>query len=97
MRPPITHIYIVISFGLGLFDNIKCHKCHLSYQFSEQWEARKAVSPARRTPRRPDIYAYVKDLGIDPSLIRSRYELPIDTVASSRKNKSLQGITIRTS
>ena len=72
------------------------------------------MSQARRTPRRPDIYAYVEDqsrahriprrptidlyvqdLGIDPSLIRSHYELPIDTVASSRKNKSRQGITIR--
>ena len=48
------------------------------------------MSQARRTPRRPDIYAYVQDLGIDPSLIR-----PIDTVDSSRKNKSRQGITIR--
>ena len=37
----------------------------------------------------------VQDLGIDPSLIRSHYEPPIDTVASSRKNKSCQGITIR--
>jgi hypothetical protein len=72
------------------------------------------VSQARRTPRRPDIYAYVEDqsrahriprrptidlyvqdLGIDASLIRSHYELPIDTVASSKKNKSRQGITIR--
>ena len=48
------------------------------------------MSQACRTPRRPDIYAYAQDLGIDPSLIR-----PIDTVASSRKNKSRQGITIR--
>ena len=31
----------------------------------------------------------------NPSLIRSHYELPIDMVASSRKNKSRQGITIR--
>ena len=50
----------------------------------------QSLSQARRTPRRPDIYAYAQDLGIDPSLIR-----PIDTVASSRKNKSRQGITIR--
>ena len=49
-----------------------------------------------RTPRRPDIYAYVQDLGIDSSLIRPHYELSIDMVASSRKNKSRQqGITIR--
>ena len=53
------------------------------------------MSQARRTPRRPDIYASVQDLDIDPSLIRSHYELPIDTVAFSRKNKSRQGITIR--
>ena len=67
----------------------------LNAKIDREWEARKAVSQARRTPRRPDIYAYVQDLGIDPSLIRSHYELPIDTVASSRKNKSRQGITIR--
>ena len=46
----------------------------------------------RRILRRPDIYAYVQDLGIDSSLIRPHYELPIDMVASSRKNKSRQGI-----
>ena len=67
----------------------------LNAKIDREWEARKTVSQARRTPRRPDIYAYVQDLGIDPSLIRSHYELPIDTVASSRKNKSRQGITIR--
>jgi hypothetical protein len=53
------------------------------------------VSQARRTPRRPDIYAYVEDQGINSSLIRPHYELPIDMVASSRKNKSRQVITIR--
>ena len=53
------------------------------------------MSQARRTPRRPDIYAYVEDQGINSSLIRPHYELPIDMVASSRKNKSRQGITIR--
>ena len=36
-----------------------------------------------------------KDLGINSSLIRPHYELPIDMVASSRKNKSRQGKTIR--
>ena len=40
------------------------------------------------------IYAYVERLGINSSLIRSHYELPIAMVASSRK-KSRQGITIR--
>ena len=67
----------------------------LNAKIDREWEARKAVSQARRTPRGPDIYVYVQDLGIDPSLIRSYYELPIYTVASSRKNKSRQGITIR--
>jgi len=32
-----------------------------------EWEARKAVSQARRTLRRPDIYAYVERLGINSS------------------------------
>ena len=67
----------------------------LRAKLDREWEARKAVSQARRTLRRPDIYAYVDDLGINSSLIRPHYELPIDTVASSRKNKSRQGITIR--
>ena len=58
-------------------------------------KADAAVGGKRRVPRRPDIYLYVQDLGIDPSLIRSHYELPIDMVASSRKNKSRQGITSR--
>ena len=53
------------------------------------------MSQARRTLRRPDIYAYVERLGINSSLIRPHYELPITMVASSRKNKSRQGITIR--
>jgi hypothetical protein len=34
-------------------------------------------------------------LGIKSSLIRPHYELPIPVVASSRKKKSRQGITIR--
>ena len=59
------------------------------------WDSRENVSQARRTPPRPDIYAYVEDLGINPSLIHPHYELPISMVASSRKNKSRQGITIR--
>ena len=62
---------------------------------SREWEAWEAVSQARRTPRRPDIYAYVEDLGVNSSLIRPHYELPIDMVASSRKNKSRQSITVR--
>ena len=67
----------------------------LRAKLDREWEARKAVSQARRTPRRPDIYAYVEDIGINSSLIRPHYELPIDVVASSMKNKSHQGITIR--
>ena len=67
----------------------------LNAKIDREWEARKAVSQARRIARRPDIYAYVQDLRIDPSLIRSHYDLPIDMVASSRKNKSRQGRTIR--
>ena len=47
----------------------------LRAKIDREWEARKDVSPARRTPRRPDIYAYVEDLGIDSSLIRPHYEL----------------------
>ena len=53
------------------------------------------MSQARRALRRPDIYAYVERLGINSSLIRPHYELPIAMVASSRKKKSRQGITIR--
>jgi hypothetical protein len=70
----------------------------LRAKIDQEWEGSKAKAAAagkRRVPRRPDIYAYVQDLGIDPSLIRSHYELPIDMVASSRKNKSRQDITIR--
>jgi hypothetical protein len=53
------------------------------------------VSQSRWNLRRPDIYAYVERLGINSSLIRPHYELPVDMVAFSRKNKSRQGITIR--
>ena len=53
------------------------------------------MSQARRTLRRPDIHAYVERLGINSSLIRPHYELPIAMVASSRKKKSRHGITIR--
>ena len=57
------------------------------------------MSQARRTLRRPDIYAYVERLEINSSLIRPHYELPIAMVASSRKKKSRKksrhGITIR--
>jgi hypothetical protein len=59
----------------------------LHAKLDREWEARKAVSQARRTPRRTDIYAYVEDLGINSSLIHPHYELPIDMVASSRKKK----------
>ena len=41
------------------------------------------------------IYLYVERLGINSSLIRPHYELPIAMVASSRKKKSSHGITIR--
>jgi len=70
----------------------------LHAKIDREWIGMKADAAAdgkRRVPRRPDIYLYVQDLGIDPSLIRSHYELPIDMVASSRNNKSRQGITIR--
>jgi hypothetical protein len=67
----------------------------LRAKIDREWEARKNASRALRTPRRPDIYAYVQDLGINPFLILPQYELPIDMVASSRKNKSRQDITIR--
>ena len=67
----------------------------LHTKIDREWKVRRDQSRARRIPRRPTIDLYVQDLGIDPSLIRSNYELPIDTVASSRKNKSRQGITIR--
>ena len=53
------------------------------------------MSQARRTLRRPDIHAYVERLGINSSLICPHYELLIAMVASPRKNKSRQGITIR--
>ena len=34
----------------------------LHAKLDREWEARKAASQARRTPRRPDIYAYVQGL-----------------------------------
>ena len=70
----------------------------LHAKIDREWEEMKADATAagqRRVPRRPDIHLYVQDLEIDSSLIRSHYELPIDMVATSRKNKSRQGITIR--
>ena len=63
----------------------------LNAKIDREWEVQKAASTARRTPRRTTIDLYLQDLGIDPSLIR-----PTDTATSSRKNKSRQGITIRT-
>ena len=39
----------------------------LRAKLDREWEARKAVSQARRTLRRPDIYAYVERLGINSS------------------------------
>ena len=62
----------------------------LNAKIDREWKARRAQSRARRTPRRTTIDLYLQDLGIDPSLIRT------DTATSSRKNKSRQGITIRT-
>ena len=67
----------------------------LHARIDREWQARKAVSHPRRTLRRLDIYAYVERLGINSSLIRPHDELPIAMAASSRKNKSRQGITIR--
>ena len=34
----------------------------LHAKLDREWEARKAASQARRTPHRPDIYAYVQGL-----------------------------------
>ena len=67
----------------------------LNAKIDREYKVLRDQSRACRIPRRPDIYAYVQDFGIDSSLIRSHYELPIDMVASPRKNKSRQGITIR--
>ena len=67
----------------------------LHAKIDREWEARQAVSQARRTLRRPDIYAYIDRLGINSSLIRPHYELPIAMVASSREKKFRHGITIR--
>jgi hypothetical protein len=39
----------------------------LHAKIDREWEARKAASQARRTLRRPDIYAYVERLGINSS------------------------------
>ena len=57
----------------------------------QEWEAQKAASHARRTPRKPDIYRYAESRGINSSLIRPLYELPI----ASPQKKSRQGVTIR--
>ena len=57
----------------------------------QEWEAQKAASHARRTPRKPDIYRYAESRGINSSLIRPFYELPI----ASPQKKSRQSITIR--
>ena len=62
----------------------------LNAKIDREWKVQRDQSRARRIPRRTTIDLYLQDLGINPSLIR-----PIDTVASSRKNKSRQGITIR--
>ena len=59
----------------------------LHAKIDQEWEARKAVSQARRTLRRPGIYAYVERLGTNSSFIRPHSELPIAMVASSRKKK----------
>ena len=60
----------------------------------QEWEAQRAASHARRKPRKPPIDRYARSLGINPSLIRPLYELPINTIVSPQK-KSRQGITIR--
>ena len=57
----------------------------------QEWEARKTAPRTRRTPRKPDIYRYAESRGINSSLIRPLYELPI----ASPQKKSRQGITIR--
>ena len=59
----------------------------------QEWEAQRDASHARRKLRKPHIYRYAQRLGINPSLIRPLYELPIDTIVSPQK-KSRQGITI---
>ena len=56
----------------------------------QEWEARKTAPRTRRTPRKPDIYRYAETRGINSSLIRPFYELPI-----ASPQKSHQGITIR--
>ena len=57
----------------------------------QEWEARKTAPRTRRTPRKPDIYRYAESRGINSSLIRPFYELPI----ASPQKKSRQSITIR--
>ena len=84
------------------FDTNTCFFILLKQRFADllltrrdqEWEAQKAASHARRTPRKSDIYRYAESRGINSSLIRPLYELPIDTIASPQK-KSRQGITIR--
>ena len=84
----------LISFwNLFIYVNNSQYTFYITYL--NYWEARKAVSQACRTLRGPDIYAYVERLGINSSLLRPRYKLPIAMVASSRKKKSHHGITIR--
>jgi hypothetical protein len=87
--------YIITSFTTGTQEDKQRFVNLLHAKLDRGWDSRENVSQARRTPRRPDIYAYVQDLGINSSLIHPHYELPISMVASSRKNKSRQGITIR--
>ncbi len=87
--------YIITSFTTGTQEDKQRFVNLLHAKLDRGWDSRENVSQARRTPRRPDIYAYVEDLGINSSLIHPHYELPISMVASSRKNKSRQGITIR--
>ena len=40
----------------------------LHAKIDREWEVQKTTSQAGRIPRRPDIYAYVQDLGIYSSL-----------------------------
>ena len=67
----------------------------LEAKIDQEWEAQKAVAETCRMPRRPDIYTYVERLGINSSLVRQHYELPLPMGTSSRKKKSRHGITIR--
>ena len=56
----------------------------LNAKIDRGWEARKAVSQARRTPRRPDIYAYVQDLGIE---LRKKITTTILSIIIVLRNK----------